>query len=122
MTATVLSSRASLITFPYDWSLPENQMHNVRLLDEMVAHPSFYGQPLPPETRRLLAAAMLTAPDSRIWGVWDDGEFVGVTYLSNIVEHLQATFHVLFLDHNLVGKRRLLEVTLVDWRKGAQNV
>ncbi len=106
---TAISSRATLIALPYDWTLPEHRHYNTLLLDEMVAHPSFYGMPLSPEQRRLVAAGMLTAPDSRIWGVWDDGTFVGVAYLSNIIEHLQATFHVLFLDHNLVGKRNLLE-------------
>ncbi len=97
-----------LVAFPYDWSLPENMLGNTLLLDEMQEHPQWYNTPTSDEQRRLSAAHSLADPMTLKWGVWRGGDLLGILVLTKVEVHLDACFHFLFLDHNLVGKRDLL--------------
>lgn len=96
-----------LIAKPFDWT--EGDPARIKaILDRFVATPSFVAYPCPAETRRDLGAHMLTDPTHLVYEAWQDGASVGVMILDRIVPKVDARFHFLFLDRNLVGKRRLL--------------
>ena len=97
-----------MVAFPYRWDDPENLLSNTALLDEMEAHPQWFSVPMSDLERRTKAAEMLADSYSPKWGVWRGGECLGVLFLSRMEVQLDAQFHFLFLDHNLVGKRDLL--------------
>jgi len=97
----------TIIAKPFDWT--EGDPARIEaILDRFVATPSFVAYPCPEETRRDLGAQLLTAPDHLVYEAWQDGQSVGVLLLDRIVPKVDARFHFLFLDRNLVGKRRLL--------------
>jgi hypothetical protein len=78
------------------------------LLDEMERHPQFFQGPTTATERRATAAAVLTNAAHQPYGVWQNARLVGILLLTGRVEGLDASFHFLFLDGNLVGKRQLL--------------
>lgn len=103
---------SGLVVWPYDpadFSLADwTQV----ILDEMVAHPTFFSKPTTPDERRKLAAAILANRANLHWGVWRAGDnapiLVGVLTLWQVEPEVDALFHFLFFDRNLVGKRTLL--------------
>lgn len=98
-----------LLAAPYDWTASPNHESNTLILDEVVAHPQWMaGGPMSPEERRILAAGMLADLQSPKWGVWESGNLVGILYLGEVQGRVDARFHFLFMDRNLVGKRALL--------------
>ena len=99
---------AELTLNPYQWWLGD-PLRNTRILDEFVAHPEWCTVPLEDAQLRVVASATLTAPDSMVWECWREGELVGILLLTRVVPEVDALFHFLFFDHNLVGKRLLLK-------------
>ena len=93
---------------PYRWNVGDPSK-NSKILDEFVAHPEWCTIPLEGDELRVVAAAALTAPDSSAWECWREGELVGILLLTRVVPKVDALFHFLFFDHNLVGKRILLK-------------
>ena len=98
---------AELVLTPYRWWIGDPS-RNQRILDEFVAHPEWCTMPLESDELRVVAAAALTAHDSMAWECWREGELVGILLLTRVVPKVDALFHFLFFDHNLVGKRQLL--------------
>lgn len=101
-----------LVTWPYDPSDPSLMEWSSLIITEWCEHPTFFSKPLPPEERRLLAAAIMANTANKHWGVWKAGDegpvLVGVLTLWMIEPDVDATFHFLFFDRNLVGRRTLL--------------
>lgn len=101
-----------LLALPYHWEEmlqhPYLLEQHSALLDEMEAHPQFFTGPTTPQERRQTAALILTNPAHAPYGVWQDARLVGILLLTEMVPTLSASFHFLFLDRNLVGKRQLL--------------
>ncbi|KKL52101.1 hypothetical protein LCGC14_2288850 [marine sediment metagenome] len=98
---------AELVLIPYKWWMGDLTKNSV-ILDEFVAHPEWCTIPLGDDKLRVVASATLTAPDSLVWECWREGELVGILLLTRVVPKIDALFHFLFFDHNLVGKRLLL--------------
>ena len=99
---------AELVLTPYRWYLGDPN-RNEKILDEFVAHPEWCTIPLEADELRVVAAAALTAHDSMAWECWREGELVGILLLTRVMPKVDALFHFLFFDHNLVGKRLLLK-------------
>jgi len=99
---------ADLTLVPYRWWVGDPSK-NEKILDEFVAHPEWCTIPLEGDELRVVAAAALTAPDSSAWECWREGKLVGILLLTRVVPKVDALFHFLFFDHNLVGKRILLK-------------
>ena len=97
----------ALLAVPYQ-PFRGDPRRNTAILDHLVAHPQWVTSPVTPEEARVVAAAYLTAPDHLIWEVWNDGTLVGILLLTNLTQSLDALFHFVFFDHNLIGKRRFL--------------
>lgn len=92
---------------PYVWDHGD-PTKNTRILDHLCAHPGWISVPTADEAeRRVLYAQLLVDPDNQVWEVWRGAELVGILYLSQITG-VDALLHFTFLDHNLIGKRRLL--------------
>jgi RimJ/RimL family protein N-acetyltransferase len=66
----------------------------------------------------LLISKALTAPDARVWEVWDTRndvpEVVGVIYFANIIAGQDATGHYIFFDRDLASKTGVIK-TVIDW-------
>jgi RimJ/RimL family protein N-acetyltransferase len=107
LTPGEVESTHGLIAIPYH-PLEGNPIKNTIILDAAVAHPHWWSAPTTPEERRIAAAAMLTNPDHRTWEVWRGGDLVGILLLWRISLRVDALFHFVFFDRNLVGKRALL--------------
>ena len=104
MTAPIATG---LLAIPYDWQEHFEDGWNGKLLDEFQAHPAWVSMPMSEAERRILGGRLLTG--ERVWGVWRSVDLLGVLVLSRQIEGLDALLHFLFLDHNLVGKRNLIE-------------
>jgi hypothetical protein len=52
---------------------------------------------------------MLTDPCNVIWASYSGKTLTGIIFLSRVVPHIDALLHFLFLDKNLVSKRKLLQ-------------
>jgi RimJ/RimL family protein N-acetyltransferase len=97
-----------LLMVPYVWDQGD-LTRNVKLLDHLVSHPQWIGNPnLSPEDLRLVHATILTDPRNRLFECWRGPEFVGVLYLTEIFPGVGATLHFTFLDAELRGKAKLL--------------
>ena len=75
---------------------------------------TYCDQPLDEGELRVVAAAALTAIGNQPFECWRDGELVGILLLSRIVPKIDALFHFIFFDSNMVGKRLLLRQFLQD--------
>jgi hypothetical protein len=93
---------------PYVWS-EGNPLKNTILLDAFAAHPEFLTTPADPDTARRVGAYMLTHPEHIVFEVWKDQEITGVMILTRVVPRVDALLHFLFVDKDLVGKRKLLQ-------------
>ena len=98
---------APLFAKPYAWD-DGDLTKNTRILDFMVDHPGWFQVSTEPEARRAEFAATLFDPTSLTWEVWRGGEFVGILNLMQMQHPVDAILHFVFLDHNLVGRRRFL--------------
>ena len=98
---------SGLVAYPYDPARMD-PVWSSKILDEVVQHPAFFSTPTTPQERRNLAAGVLADAGNRFWGVWDGGNLAGILSLTKVLTGVDATFHFLFFDHNLVGRRALL--------------
>lgn len=96
-----------LVAAPADWSIGDPARID-RLVDTYLQTPAFSTYPWPEDIRRADAIATLTSPYNCFFEVWKAGEFSGVLFLSRVTPKVDATFHFLFTDGDLVGKRQLL--------------
>jgi len=96
----------SLLAVPFDWRA--NPSANTAILDAFCQHPGWFSAPLKPEEVRVAAAALVTHPDHLVWGVWNGGSLVGGLLFTEHVPQVSARLHFVFLDNNLVGRRKFL--------------
>lgn len=78
------------------------------VVEAFVANPTFATYPWEPEVRRQHAVTTLSSPQNLVFEAWKDGAFCGILLLEQIIPFVDAKFHFLFTDHDLVGKRKLL--------------
>lgn len=96
-----------IVAKPADWS--EGDLSRVdTVIDAFVANPSFTTYPWPEEERRASVIQALGNPHNLVFEAWKDGAFCGILLLERIIPFVDASFHFLFTDHDLVGKRKLL--------------
>ena len=91
---------------PFDWRV--NPEHNTALLDGFVAHPEFLSYPVTAAEARIIGADLLTNSGHLVWGTYSGPDLTGCVILTRIVPRVDALVHFLFLDKDLVGKRKLL--------------
>jgi hypothetical protein len=96
----------SLLAVPFDWRA--NPVANTAILDAFCQHPGWFSAPLEPTQVRVAAAALITHPDHMVWGVWSGGNLVGGVLFTEYVPQVSARLHFVFLDNNLVGRRKFL--------------
>jgi hypothetical protein len=96
----------SVYAKPYDWTA--NPLHNTALLDAFVAFPEFLAYPHEPAQARVLGAALLTDPKHIVFGTYSGPDLTGVIMLTRVAPRMDALVHFMFLDRDLVGKRKLL--------------
>lgn len=96
-----------LLAIPANWQRGDPARWTL-LLDYLVEHPAMFSQPSTPEERRVSVAAHLVNPANHIWEVWRGGTFCGILSLTRVRPRVDALFHFVFLDGNLLGKRDLL--------------
>lgn len=59
-------------------------------------------------------SATLSAPDARVWEVWDDSQVIGIIYLTDILHGYDATAHYVFFDGKLRDKNEIME-SMIEW-------
>lgn len=59
-------------------------------------------------------SATLSAPDARVWEVWDDEKVIGIVYLTDILHGYDATAHYVFFDGKLRDKTEII-LDMIDW-------
>lgn len=91
----------------YHWA-SANPLENTALLDEFVAHPEFLSYPLPPDQARVVGADLLTNPANLVWTSYSGRDLTGCVILTRIIPRVDALLHFLFIDRDLVSKRKLL--------------
>ena len=91
---------------PFSWT--DNPAHNTALLDGFVAYPEFLAYPHEPAQARLVGATLLTHPEHLVYGTYDGTDLTGVILLTRVAPRMDALLHFMFLDRNLVAKRKLL--------------
>ena len=91
---------------PFDWQA--NPLHSSALLDAFVAFPEFLAYPHDPEQARALGARLLTNPEHITFGTYNGADLTGVIMLTRVSPRMDALLHFMFLDRDLVGKRKLL--------------
>jgi hypothetical protein len=96
-----------VIAIPYDYT--RDVAANIKLLEGFVANPHFLPYPMAPEEARQLGIALVTNPDNIVFEVRREREIAGIIILTRIAPKLDALLHFLFLDKDLVGKRKLLQ-------------
>lgn len=92
----------------YHWSQVD-PLENTALLDGLVAEPNFLPYPQPPEIAREMWAHVLANPYNIIWTSYCDKSLTGLILLQRVIPRVDALFDFLFLDKNLVSKRKLLQ-------------
>lgn len=92
----------------YDWRTID-PVDNTELLDAFVAHPEFLVYPREPLVARTIAAAMVTNDRNMVWVTYTDQTLTGIVILTRIEPQVDALLHFLFLDKDLVSKRKLLK-------------
>lgn len=97
----------TLIAKPYRWDEGDPTRHT-RLLDYFVEHPQWTTTPLSPEVARVHGAQLVTDPANVVYECWKDQTSIGILILSRVAPRVDAVLHFMFLDGDLVGKRRLL--------------
>lgn len=98
---------SQLMAVPYVWN-KGNPIKNAVILDAVVKHPYWFSAPSTADERRKAAAWLLTSPENLTWEVWRGGDLVGILLLWRVSPKVDALFHFVFFDQNLVGKRTLL--------------
>jgi hypothetical protein len=93
---------------PYTW-WEGDLTRNVKILDAFVQHPEFLTYPCDEETARRVGIEMFTSPNHITYEAWKGQEFLGGMVLTRIVPRVDALLHFLFIDKDLVGKRKLLQ-------------
>jgi hypothetical protein len=91
---------------PFDWTA--NPVHTTALLDGLAAYPEFLAFHHDHEQARGLAATILTHPEHVVYATYDGPDITGAIILSRMSPLVDALLHFVFLDRNLVGKRKLL--------------
>jgi hypothetical protein len=91
---------------PFDWTA--DPLANTALLDAFVAFPEFLAYPHSPEEARVLGAALLTHPEHVVYATYNGPELTGVIMLTRVAPRMDALMHFMFIDRDLVGKRKLL--------------
>lgn len=89
---------------PFSGDLSKNDL----ILDTCAAHPERFTLPMTRNDIRTTAAWYLTDPDNMAWEVWQGGTFSGILLLDHVVPRLDARWHFVFFDANLIGKQQLL--------------
>jgi len=92
---------------PYD--VTRSVENNMKLVDAFVASPQFLTYPQDPDTARQIGIWMLTNPGHVVFEAWRDKELAGVMLLTRVMPKVDALLHFMFLDKDLVGKRKLLQ-------------
>lgn len=92
----------------YHWS-DVHPYDNTVILDAFVAHPEFLAYPHDEKTRRQIGAHLLTDPGNIVYLTYNDLELTGIVIFTRVVPKVDALLHFLFLDKNLLGKRKLLQ-------------
>ena len=90
---------------PFQGNLEKNEV----ILAACEAHPERFTVPMTRGDMRASVAWMLTNPLSLTWEVWRGGELVGILHLDRIVPNVDARWHFVFFDGELVGKQALLQ-------------
>lgn len=78
------------------------------VLQAVADHPWWFNSPATEQERAVAAATLLADPFNRVWEVWQGGKFVGLLILWRIQPKVDAVFHFIFFDQNLIGKRALI--------------
>ena len=86
-----------------------NQQKNTRILEECAKHPERFTLPMTRADIMTTAAWYLTDPGNLAWEVWNGSEIIGILLLDRIVPRVDARWHFMFFDGNLVGKQALLQ-------------
>lgn len=81
---------------------------NDRILEECVRHPERFTLPMTRDDIHATAAWYLTDPDNLVHEVWRGSSLVGIFLLDRIVPAVDARWHFVFFDGELVGKLALL--------------
>ena len=79
-----------------------------RILEAVSKHPWWFNAPCSEQERAVSAATLVLDPFNKIWEVWKGHEFVGILLLWRIQPQVDAVFHFVFFDQNLIGKRALI--------------
>lgn len=96
-----------IVARPADWA--EGDLARVdTVVEAFVANPTFTTYPWPAEERRASVRQTLSSPMNLVFEAWKDGAFCGILLLEQVIPFVDAKFHFLFTDHDLVGKRKLL--------------
>lgn len=96
-----------IVARPADWSSGDLSRVDT-LVETFVENPTFATYPWEPEVRRDSLLQGLANPQNLVFEAWKDGDFCGILLLERIIPFVDAKFHFLFTDHDLVGKRKLL--------------
>lgn len=91
----------------YHWQ-EVHPFENTMLLDAFVEHPEFLSYPAEPAFARAVGASLLESPANIIYTTYTDKVLTGVVILTRIVPRVDALLHFMFLDKDLVSKRKLL--------------
>lgn len=102
--AVVAPAKADLFAVPFDSTEAKRQT----ILQACVNHPWWFVCESSPEERALAASMIIHDPLNKVWEVWRGGTFVGILVLWQIQPAVNAVFHFVFFDQNLVGKRKLI--------------
>lgn len=85
-----------------------NQQKNALILEECAKHPERFTLPMTRQDIMTTAAWYLTDPNNLAWEVWKGGTMCGILLLDRIVPRVDARWHFVFFDGELVGKQALL--------------
>jgi hypothetical protein len=96
-----------IVAKPANWDVGDPNRITT-LIDTFVANPRFATYPWPDDIRRTHAVQTLGNPGNLVFEAWKDGQFCGILLLEHIIPFVDASFHFLFVDHDLVGKRALI--------------
>lgn len=81
---------------------------NDRILAECEKHPERFTLPMSRSDIRVNVAWYLTDPDNRVWEVWNGQQICGTFLMTRITPGVDALWHFVFFDGDLLGKRSLL--------------
>ena len=82
---------------------------NDTMFEACLAHPERFTLPMTRGEIRATVASVVTNPENAVWEVWRGSAFVGILLLDRIVPGLDARWHFVFFDDELLGKLALLK-------------